>query len=94
MLGSGLNREIPSGTTATDDSSGYSSRIPANVSSRAAPVVDAGAHDELAAHLDAVVEQGPQPAQARCAPRVAQHPRPQLGIGGVDADVERRQPLR
>ena len=39
-------------------------------------VVDARADDDLAVHLDAVVEQGPQPAQAGGAPAVAQHARP------------------
>ena len=57
-------------------------------------VVDAGADDDLAPDLDAVVEQGAQPAQARGAPRVAQHAGPQLRIGGVDADVQRRQTFR
>jgi hypothetical protein len=56
-------------------------------------VVDAGAHHDLAVHLDAVVEQGPQPAQAGGAPPVAQHLGPHLGVGGVDADVQRRQAL-
>ncbi len=56
-------------------------------------VVDTRADDELATDLDAVVEQGPQPAQARRAPAVAQHRRPQLGIGRVDRDVQRRQAL-
>ncbi len=56
-------------------------------------VVDSWAHDDLATDLDAVVEQGPQPAQARRAPAVAQHRRPQLGIRRVDRDVQRRQAL-
>ena len=56
-------------------------------------VVDAGTHDDLTTHLDPVVEQRPQPAQAHPAPRVAQHAAADLGIGGVDAHVERRQPL-
>ena len=42
-----------------------------------APSLTPGTDDDLAAHLDAVVEQRPQPAQARRAARVAQHPRPQ-----------------
>ena len=56
-------------------------------------VVDAGAHDDLAVHLDAVVEQGPQPAQAGGAPPVAQHVGAHVGVGGVDAHVQRRQAL-
>ncbi len=55
------------------------------------PVVDAGADHHLAVDLDAVVEEGPQPAQAGGAPAVAQHPGPHLGVGGVDAHPERRQ---
>ena len=90
---SGLNREIPSGTTATDVSSGYSVEDAGERVVERLAVVDPGAHDDLAAHLDAVVEERAQPAQARRASRVAQHPRAQLGIGGVDADVQRRQPL-
>ena len=56
-------------------------------------VVDAGAHHDLPVHLDAPVEQRPQPAQARCPPAVAQHGRPHLGVGGVDRHVQRRQAL-
>ena len=48
-------------------------------------VVDPGAHHDLAVHLDPPVEQGPQPAQAGGPPGIAQHPGPELGIGGVDA---------
>ena len=57
------------------------------------PVVDTGTDDDLAADLDAVVEEGAQPAQARRSPAVAQHRRPQVGIGRVDRDVEGRQAL-
>jgi len=56
-------------------------------------VVQAGAHDDLAVHLDAVVEQGSQPAQAGGAPPVSQHLHAHLGVGGVDRHVERAQPL-
>ena len=56
-------------------------------------VVDARAHHDLAVHLDAVVEQGPQPAQARRRRAGSQHPGAHLGVGGVDADVQRRQAL-
>ena len=52
-------------------------------------VVHAGAQHDLAAHDDAVVEQGTQPAQAHAAAWVLQHARPHIGIGGVDADVQR-----
>ena len=58
-----------------------------------APVVDTGADHDLAVDLDAVVEQGPQPAQAGGAPPVAQHAGPDLGIGGVNAHPQRRQAL-
>ena len=57
------------------------------------PVVDARAHHDLATDLDPVVEQRPQPAQARRPAAVAQHRRPQLGVGRVDRHVQRRQPL-
>ena len=56
-------------------------------------VVDARAHDHLAVHLDPAVEQRRQPAQARCAPTVPEQPGAQLGIGGVDAHVERTELL-
>ena len=56
-------------------------------------VVDAGAHHDLAVHLDAVVEQRAEPAQARGAPAVPEHLGPHLGVGGVDRDVERAEPL-
>ena len=52
-----------------------------------------GAHDDLAVHLDAVVEQRPQPAQARGAAAVAEHLGADVGVGGVDRHVERAQPL-
>ena len=57
-------------------------------------VVAAGAHDDLPVHLDAVVEQRSQPPQARGAAAVAEHGGPHLGVGGVDRDVERAEPLR
>ena len=56
-------------------------------------VVDARAHDDLAVHLDAGVEQQREPAQARRAAPVAQQPRADVGVGGVDAHVERAEPL-
>ena len=52
-------------------------------------VVDTRAHHDLAAHGDAVIEQRPQPAQAHAAPRVLQHLTAHVGIGGVDAHVQR-----
>ena len=90
---SSLNRLTPSGTTHRLASSGYWSSTPGQRVVEHRAVVHAGAHDDLAVHLDAVVEQRPQPAQARGAPPVAQHVGPHVGIGGVDADVQRRQPL-
>ena len=56
-------------------------------------VVDAGAHHDLAAHLDLVVEQRPQPPQAHAAPRVLEHPVAHVVVGGVDRHVQRRQAL-
>ncbi len=52
-----------------------------------------GQHDDLAVHLDAVIEQGAQPTQAGGAAAVAQHLRPHIGVGCVDAHVERSEPL-
>jgi hypothetical protein len=57
------------------------------------PVVDPGAHDDLAVHLDAAVEQGAEPAQAGRAAAVAEQAGAQLGVGGVDADVQRAELL-
>ena len=57
-------------------------------------VVDARAHDDLAVHLDAGVEQRREPAEAGGAAPVAQQARAQGGVGGVDADVERAEVLR
>ncbi len=56
-------------------------------------VVEAGAHHDLTVDLHAVVEQRPQPPQRGGASTVAEHPRAHLGIGGVDGDEQRRQPL-
>jgi hypothetical protein len=51
------------------------------------------ADDDLPVHLDAGVEQKPQPSQADCSPPVPEHPRPQLRVGRVDRDVEGRETL-
>ena len=67
--------------------------MPSSVSSSTAPSFTPGAHDDLAVDLDAGVEQRAEPAQARGAAPVAQQPGPHLGVGGVDAHVERAQPL-
>ena len=56
-------------------------------------VVDAGAHHDLAAHLDAVIEQRPQPPQAHAAALVLQHPVAHVVVGRVDRHVQRRQAL-
>ncbi len=56
-------------------------------------VVDAGADDDLTVHLDPPVEEHRQPTQAGGPLGVAQHARPQLGVGRVDRDEERSQPL-
>jgi hypothetical protein len=56
-------------------------------------VVEARAHHHLAVDRHAVVEQRPQPAQAGGAPPVAQHLGPHPGVGGVDAHVQRAEPL-
>ena len=56
-------------------------------------VVAAGAHHHLAVHLDAPVEQGLQPSQAGGPAAVAQQVGPDVGIGGVDGDEQRAEPL-
>ncbi len=56
-------------------------------------VVDAGTHDHLAVHLDTRVEQQLEPAQARRAAAVAQQARADVGVGRVNADVQRAEPL-
>ena len=56
-------------------------------------VVDPRAHHHLAVHLDAAVEQRRQPAQARGTATVPQQAGAQLGIGRVDAHVERAELL-
>ena len=57
-------------------------------------VVDAGADHHLAVHIDARVEQRREPAEAGRAPPVTEQPRADVGVGSVDADVERAQLLR
>ena len=54
-------------------------------------VVDTRAHHDLAVHLDARVEEQLEPAQARRAAPVAQEPRAHVGVGGVDAHVQRTE---
>ena len=93
MRASVLKRDTPSGTTHTDASSGIAVEHAGQGVVEHGAVVDARAHHHLAVHLDAVVEQGPQPAQAGGAAPVAQHLGPHPGVGGVDADVERAQAL-
>ena len=56
-------------------------------------IVDARAHDHLPVHFDARVEQQLEPPQARRAPAVAQQADAHLGVGRVDAHVERAQLL-
>ncbi len=56
-------------------------------------VVPARAHHHLPVHLDAPVEQGPQPPQAGRPPAVAQQVGPDVGVGGVDGDEQRAEPL-
>jgi LysM repeat protein len=75
----GVELLMPSGTTATEASSGKRSSTPASVSSSTSPSLTPGAHHDLAVHLDAVVEQRPQPAQAHAAAPVAQHPVAHVG---------------
>ena len=57
-------------------------------------VVDARADHHLAVHLDPAVEQRAEPAQAGGAAPVAEQAGAQLGIGRVDAHVERAELLR
>ena len=86
-------RLTPSGTTATVESSGKRSRIPAKRPVQHGAIVEPGADHDLAVHLDAVVEKTPQPTQAHRSPAVAKHAGADLGVGSVDRDVQRRQAL-
>ena len=56
-------------------------------------VVDARAHDHLAVHLDPRVEDQLQPPQARRAAPVAQQSRADIGVGRMNAHVQRPEPL-
>ena len=56
-------------------------------------VVQAGADDHLTVHLDAGVEQRGEPAEAGRAAAVAQETGAEIGVGRVDADVERAETL-
>ena len=63
------------------------------VSSRTSPSLTPGTHHDLPVHLDAAVEQGSKPTQAGGATAVAQQAGADVGIGGVDGDEQRAQPL-
>jgi hypothetical protein len=56
-------------------------------------VVYTGAHHDLAVYLNPGVEQGAQPAQADRTPPIPEHPGANFRVGGVDADVQRAQPI-
>jgi hypothetical protein len=56
-------------------------------------VVDPRAHDDLPVNLDAGVEQQREPAEAGGAAPVAQQAGADVRVGGVDADVQRTEPL-
>src|SRR5258707_322718 len=56
-------------------------------------VVDTRSDHDLPAHLDAVIEKCPQPAQAHPTADILEHPVAHVMFGGVDRDVQRRQPL-
>ena len=56
-------------------------------------VVLVGAHHDLPVHLDSSVEKGTQPSQAGRPPSIAKKVGPDVGIGGVDGDEQRTQPL-
>jgi len=56
-------------------------------------VVDARTHHDLSVYFNTSIEEQPQPPQTGGAPPVAQQRRPDLGIGGVNAHVERAEPF-
>ncbi len=56
-------------------------------------VVAAGTDHDLAVDLDPPGQQRTQPAQAGGTPPVAQQAGPDVGVGGVDRDEQRAQPL-
>ena len=93
MAASPLYRLTPSGTQATRGQLGEAVEHAGQGVVESVAVVDPGADHDLAVDLDAVVEQGPQPAQAGRPPTVAQHAGPDLGVGGVDAHPQRGQAL-
>ena len=82
-----LNWLTPSGTTHERGQLGVAVEHAGERVVEHGAVVEAGAHHDLAVDLDAVVEQGPQPAQAGGPPAVAQHLGPHVGVGGVDRHV-------
>lgn len=57
------------------------------------PVVEPGTAHDLPVDLDPVIEERPEPAEARAASAVAQQVVAHLGIGGVDAHVDGREAL-
>ena len=56
-------------------------------------VVDTGADDHLGVDLDAIVEEDVEPPETGRPPGVPQETGPNVGVGGVDGDVERAQAL-
>ncbi len=63
------------------------------MSSSTAPSLTPGHTTICPLHRDVVVEQRTQPAQAHGTARVLQHVAADVGVGGMDADVEWRQTL-
>ena len=93
MFGSWLYFDTPSGTRATLASCRVLVEHAGEGVLEDRSVVHPRAHHDLTVHGDPVVEQLAQPPQAHRTTPVAQHPSPHLGVGGVDAHVQRRQPL-
>ncbi len=83
----------PSGTTPTVASAGNRSSTPSSVSSSASPSLMPGHTTIWPCTSMPASSSSAEPPQARRAAAVAQQPGAQLGVGGVDADVQRAQPL-
>ena len=83
----------PSGTTPTVASRGNRSRMPSSVSSSTSPSFMPGHTTTWPCTSTPASSSAREPAQARRAAPVAQEPGAHLGVGRVDADVERAEPL-
>ena len=93
IAASALNFEIPSGTTATESSSGTGRARPASVSSSTAPSLTPG-HTTIWPCTSMPWSSSARSQRRLIAPRRFRSMlAADVGVGGVDAHVQRRQPL-